>query len=74
MSLYIIPNILGLVITLFILTLFFYVIAGIPLIMIASSPNFNWDTAHPVYHGPVALTKWMMLYPFVKTWDILTFS
>lgn len=67
MILYIIQNILGLVITLFIMILFFYAIAGIPLLMATGGPNFNWETAHPVYQGPVALTKWIILYPFVDT-------
>ena len=67
MILYILRNILGVVISLFIMVLFFYFIAGIPLLMSTGGPNFNWKTAHPVYHGPVALTKWILLYPFVNT-------
>jgi succinate dehydrogenase/fumarate reductase cytochrome b subunit len=67
MILNILQNIIGLVITLFILVLFFYAIAGIPLLMSAGGPNFNWKTAHPVYHGPFALTKWIILYPFIDT-------
>jgi hypothetical protein len=67
MILYILKNIPGVLITLFTHILFFYLIAGMPLMMLSSNPNFNWETAHPVHHGPFALMKWILLYPFVDT-------
>jgi hypothetical protein len=60
----------GFVVSIFVMVCLFYFVAFLPLLLFARI--VDWDDPPLLYRGPFYVTGWIILYPFVKAWNLLT--